>query len=356
MRVLMIAPNDPAGAAINLLKALRKHPAGGNARLVTVTRRYDFRFARDIYVPDVCGRPDCDRAELGPPTRGCIGCPRPAEIGARAFDEIRDLIRAADVIHFHILADDELRIGPLRVGDHVRASAEIVHHHHGHPDFRAHPQRYRTKYAVLGRRSLVSTPDLLRLLPEATWIPNCVPVDEPLYRPFRRHAARREVVLAHSPTRRDLKNTAELVEIVERLRGESLPLALDLLENLRHVTCLERKRRADLVFDHMQGYFGMSSLESLAQGIPTLAGIDTWNAAAIREFFGCSAIPWVVVRDGATLARTLRRLAAHPRERAEIGDQSRNFMKSVWTERRVADALVDFYQARATAAPRLAHG
>lgn len=356
MRVLMIAPNDPAGAAINLLKALRKHPAGADARLVTVTRRYDFRFARDIYVPDVCGRPDCDRAVLGPPTRGCVGCTRPAEIGIHAFDEIRELLRAADVIHFHILADEDLRIGPLRVGDHVRSSAEIVHHHHGHPDFRANPGRYRTKYAVLGRRALVSTPDLLRLLPEATWLPNCVPVDEPLYRPFRTRHAGRAVRLAHSPTRRDLKNTAELLQIVAALRAEGTALELDLLENLRHVACLERKRRADLCFDHMQGYFGMSSLEALAQGVPTLAGIDAWNEAAIREFFGCGTIPWVVVRDAATLTRTLRRLAAHPRERLEIGDQARNFMKTVWTERRVADALVDFYQARATAAPRLAHG
>lgn len=357
-RVLMIAPNDPAGAAINLLKALRHHVEPVRARLVTVTRRYDFRFARDIYVPDVCRVPDCDRAVLGPPTRGCVGCTRPAQIGLDRYDEIRDLIRAADVIHFHILADEELHVGPLRVGDHVRPSTELVHHHHGHPDFRANPAKYRTKYALTGRRTLVSTPDLLHLLPDAVWIPNSVPIDEPLLKPIHGERVFSPVVVSHSPTRRDLKNTDELLAAVARLATRGVPIRVELLENLRHVECLERKRHSDVSFDHLQGYFGMSSLEALAQGITTIAGIDAWNEHAIRDFFGCDSLPWVVVRDVAALEPTLERLATDPAERAERGAASRRFLETVWTERRIAAALVDFYEARAgaTAAPRVAHG
>ncbi|MBK7972653.1 MAG: glycosyltransferase family 1 protein [Deltaproteobacteria bacterium] len=355
-RVLMIAPNDPAGAAINLLKALRRHVEPVRARLVTVTRRYDFRFARDIYVPDLCRVPDCDRAVLGPPTRGCVGCNRPAKVGLEHYDEIRDLIRDADVIHFHILADEELRVGPLRVGDHVRPSTELIHHHHGHPDFRANPGKYRTKYALTGRRTLVSTPDLLHLLPDATWLPNSVPLDEPLYRPLAADREVSPVMVSHSPTRRDLKNTDELLAAAASLRARGVPIRVDLLENLRHVECLDRKRRSDLCFDHLQGYFGMSSLEALAQGVTTIAGVDAWNERAIREFFGCDALPWVVVREPAALEPTLARLATSRAERAARGAASRRFMETVWTERRIAAALLDFYGARATAAPRLAHG
>lgn len=357
-RVLMIAPNDPAGAAINLLKALKRHVEPVRARLVTVTRRYDFRFARDLYVPDLCGEPDCDRAVLGPPTRGCVGCARPAELGHHHYDEIRDLIRGADVIHFHILADEELRVGPIRVGDHVRPSTELVHHHHGHPDFRAHPAKYRAKYALTGRRALVSTPDLLHLLPDATWIPNSVPIDEPLLKPVHHtERSRTPVLVSHSPTRRDLKNTDELLATAARLAARGVPIRVDLLENLRHVECLERKRHSDLCFDHLQGYFGMSSLEALSQGVPTIAGLDDWNQRAIREFFGCERLPWVVAREPADLEPTLARLAADPAECAALGAAARRFMETVWTERRIAAALVDFYEARAcAAAPRVAHG
>ncbi len=355
MRVLMIAPNDPAGAAINLLKALRAH-GGVDARLVTVTRRYDFRFERDIYVPDLCRRPDCDAAVLGPPTRGCVGCPRPAELGAGPYEEIRQLIRDADVVHFHVLANEQLQIGPLLVQDHLRPGTEIVHHHHGHPDFRANPVRYRTRYAVLGRRTLVSTPDLLRLLPEATWIPNCVPTSEPLYRPFEGERDPSRVVLSHSPTVRALKNTHELVTAVERVRATDPRLELELLEGMRHRECLERKRRSDLCFDHMQGYFGMSSLEALSQGVPTIAGLDQWNKSEISDFFGCESVPWLRARHGGELTDLLRRLAADPAQREAIGRNSRAFMENVWTEQRVAQGLIEFYEAGRAVSPRLAHG
>ena len=145
----------------------------------------------------------------------------------------------------------------------------------------------------------MSTPDLLRLLPGARWQPNIVPLNAPLYRPMP--GKRSEPVrVAHSPTRKDLKNTDLFPEVMERLRQENVGIGLELIENTAHLECLRIKRRCHVLFDHLQGYFGVSSLEALSQGLCVVAGLDPWNQRIIGEFTGADELPWVISsREGA---------------------------------------------------------
>jgi hypothetical protein len=118
--------------------------------------------------------------------------------------------------------------------------------------------------------------------------------------------------VAHAPTRKELKNTADLLAVVAELRAAGLDLELELIDDAPHAECLRRKARCHMVFDHMQGYYGMSSLESLAQGVPVVAGLDDWCAGHMREFADCGELPWIVARDRAALAAALARLARDP--------------------------------------------
>jgi hypothetical protein len=58
------------------------------------------------------------------------------------------------------------------------------------------------------------------LLPEARWQPNLVPLDDPLYTP---HTGKEQTpnIICHSPTRRDLKNTAEFIQAVNAVKRGS---------------------------------------------------------------------------------------------------------------------------------------
>lgn len=314
MRILMIAVNDPAGTLGLFRRALAAHTTHA-CRVATLETRYVHAWEKDLHVPD---------------------------LDAAGLDELEGLLRTSDVFHFHMTADENLQLGPFRPADFLAGKA-VAHHHHGHPDFRGNPEKYREKYRRLGRRNLlVSTPDLLRKLPAARWQPNLVMTREPRYTPAQRPAADWEgpLRLAHSPTRRDLKNTDELLGIVQRLDGA---VALDLIDDAPHAECLRRKARAHACFDHMQGYYGMSSLEALSLGLATIAGLDDWCLGHMREFAGTDDLPWLIARTPEELEQTLRDLAQSPQLRRAAGEAGRRFMLERWDEAKVAARLDEFY-------------
>ncbi len=314
MKIVMIAENDPAGVAINFTKAINEHTQH-SCRLITTRTVYNFNFEKDLHIPDL--RDD-------------------------GFELISELLKSADIIHFHILADENIKLGPLCVKDFVKGKA-IVHHHHGHPDFRSSPGKYHSKYKSLGRQKLlVSTPDLLHLLPGAKWQPNLVPVNNPLYMPLK-GKSNGSVRIAHSPTRKDLKNTADLINSVNRSKDSGLPVELELIENTEHKECLRRKRNCHLLFDHLQGYFGVSSLEGLSQGLCVIAGLDEWNQRNIAEFCRCKNLPWVITNREDLIA-TIVELVENRDLRIEKSSKARCFMETCWNEEAVVMQLINFYQ------------
>lgn len=318
MNILMLAVNDPAGTGIGFCRAVNRL-GRHTCRIATLETRYTHSWPKDLHVPDL------DEGGLA---------------------ELERLLKTSDVFHFHMTADENLRFGPFLPAEHLPGKA-IVHHEHGHHDFRGNPDAFREKYRLLGRRNLlVSTPDLKRMMPEACWQPNLVHQDEPGLRP-RERDWRGPLRLAHSPTRKDLKNTDELLAVVGGLRAEGLGLELDLIDNVPHAECLERKGAAHALFDHMQGYYGVSSLEGLSQGLAVIAGLDEWNLAHVADFAGVaqSRLPWVLARDAEDLRFALRGLASDLDRCRRIGEASRRFVEDCWSEAKVAGLLCDFWDA-----------
>ena len=105
MRILMIGINDPAGTAMLFRRALERHTAH-SCRVVTLETRYTHAWDKDLHVPD---------------------------LDAAGLEELEALLRESDVLHFHMTADEHLRLGPFLPADYLAGKA-VVHHHHGHPD------------------------------------------------------------------------------------------------------------------------------------------------------------------------------------------------------------------------------
>jgi hypothetical protein len=319
LKILMIAVNDPAGTGIAFCRAVNRLERDDrhSCRLVTLETRYTHSWGKDLHVPDL------DEAGLA---------------------ELERLLKTSDVLHFHMTADEHLRLGPFLPADFLAGKA-VVHHEHGHHDFRSDPERFRAKYRALGRNNLlVSTPDLLRMMPEARWQPNLVHEQEALFRPAERQWFG-PLNIAHSPTRKDLKNTDDLLAVVDELSRSGLDLRLDLIDNVPNAECLARKQAAHVLFDHMQGYYGVSSLEGLSQGLAVIAGLDAWNRQHVAEFSGTEDLPWVVARNRDELAARLRELAGDLERCREIGAASRRFVEERWSEAKVAGRLADFWDA-----------
>lgn len=307
MNILAIANNDPAGTAINFVNAINRY-TDHIARLVTLEANYG-NFQRDLHIPDL-----------------------------KNFDEVEYLLKRADVFHLHMVIDDETKLGPFRVGDYVKWKI-VVHHHHGEPPFRKSPELFRQKEKSLGRKTIVSTPDLLKLYPDAFWIPNTLPIFDADYLPYRYDSKTDSIVIGHSPTRRELKNTEEFLDAMSQLGLKPL-----VIENVSHKDCLSLKRQCNIFFDHMQGYYGVSSLEALSQGIPTIAGLDEWNTGHIKEFTGAGKLPWVIARNVEELKKVICVLVGDKAYRENSGFYSREFMEKYWTEERIVERLINFYE------------
>ena len=315
MKVLMITENDPAGMGIAFTNAINRY-SEHTCRLITTATRYNFGTQKDLHVPAL------DEEGLG---------------------EISELLKKADILHFHQLADENTELGPVKAKDFITGKA-ILHHHHGHPDFRGHPDKYRKKYRRLKRKALVSTPDLLKLLPEAVWQPNLVPINDPNYRPCSIET-NNKVRVCQAPTRQDLKNTAEFEAIMTSLERKYKNVEGVVIANTRHEECLKIKQSCDIHFDHMQGYYGVSSLESLSQGKPVIAGLDAWNIRCIKEFSGCGDVPWVIARNRDELEDRIEELIGDGGLRNTSGAASRRFMERYWKEQHVLKILMETYES-----------
>jgi hypothetical protein len=317
MNILMFAINDPAGTAIQFCKAINLHTRH-SARLITLETRYTHSWEKDLHVPD---------------------------LGVDGMEEISIIMREADIFHFHMTCDENQRFGPHLPADFIKGKG-IVHHHHGHHDFRSNPQFFQEKYKKLGRENLlVSTPDLMKKLPKAKWQPNLVPINEPLFMPmWGRFDDTCQLKVCHSPTRKDLKNTTEFLAAVKTLNKRKILLNVDMIDDVPNDECLARKRRCHVLFDHMQGYYGVSSLEGLSQGLAVIAGLDDWNQAQVAKFVGTNNLPWVSAFDQASLEAVLRELNNNRAFCQLKGLKGREFIEKYWSDKRVVNHLIEFYE------------
>lgn len=315
MNILMIASNDPAGMAIAFTNGINRYTTH-RSRLITLDRKYSVNFQTDLHVPDL----------------------------NEEYGEIEALLRNADVVHFHNLIDEDWPIGPLVIRNYTKGK-ELIYHEHGHPYFLANAEAMREKSRKSGHRVLVSTPDLLKLWPGSTWLPNIVPINDAAYLP-RPEGSEDDsrVRICQAPTRKWHKNTDDFLSVMDELMKQVPQVERVVIENKSHAECLKIKRTCDIVFDHMLGHFGISSLESLSQGVPVVAGLDAWNIEKILEVTGAPDVPWVIARNRAQLKKALVELVQDAGMRREIGHKSREWMERYWTDQRWVESLVRFYQ------------
>jgi glycosyltransferase involved in cell wall biosynthesis len=316
MNILMITDNDPAGMAIAFANAINRYTQH-TCRLITTAEKYGFEYEKDLHLPDI---EDDD------------------------FGEVEQALKEADILHFHVLRDENSHLGPLVIRDYVRGK-KILHHHHGHPDYILNKESYNEKYRRLKRRVIVSTPDLLKVAENATWIPNLVPLKDVQFLPrYDRDLPPEPIRICQSPTRKYHKHTDEFKRVLAALQkkhGDRLQSVI--IEKLPYFECLSLKRKCHVVFDHMRGWFGIASLESLSQGKPVVAGLDDWNIRCIREFTGEAELPWVVAREEESLLNAMDRLVSDGELRHRIGVESRQFMERSWTEQKVLNLLMGVY-------------
>lgn len=248
---------------------------------------------------------------------------------------VERLYRDADVVHLNNYIYGYLRF------DKGQRKPTLLHHHGS--VFRSEPRRHLSLAKRHNMESAVSTIDLMRPAPDVLhWLPTAYNLDE--LRAIRQRHQRRDdgkVRIAHAPTSRQIKSTDALIAAVETLKGEGLPVELDVIEGMTWAQCLARKAKADIYFDQVKLGYGCNAVEAWGMGMPVVAGADAWTLDRMRSEFG-GELPFVEATEG-TIADVLRLLVQSADLRAEYTACGTDHVERFHAEQPALARLLDVY-------------
>jgi glycosyltransferase involved in cell wall biosynthesis len=183
---------------------------------------------------------------------------------------------------------------------------------------------------------LVSTRDLLALVPDAIWIPQAIDLQRIPFEP-RPLSPGETVRIVHAPTNRAEKGTNYVIRAVESLKQKGLALELILVERTPHDRALEVFRTCHLGIDRLLlGWYGNVSVELMAIGRPVICYI----APKLRTGFPELPLISAGVEDLSDVIVEVVNASAQWTSWAEKG---RAYVEKHHDARKIATQLLDIY-------------
>jgi len=250
-------------------------------------------------------------------------------------DRLAHLLEEADVIHYHNWwREGEFFQRHPWAWSMVRRKPSVIQFHSPRAPW------YEKQLGAPGLLKLVVAQYHVREYPECIPVPNAVPIDDPLHRPLE--IDNEPPVVAYTPPICDGtgwydKGFAETMPVLER--GFRYLLAT----NTPWEQVMGLRQRCDIAIDEVvTGSYHMCSLESLSQGLATVAGLDGCTIDALEAVTGTRAHPWVVAGPE-TLERELRDLVEDADYRWAKRQEARQYMERYWSAGAVAGRFLEIY-------------
>jgi ubiquinone/menaquinone biosynthesis C-methylase UbiE len=325
IKVLHIAITPLAGAPIRIVNALKRHTDVGARLVVLNPGAYNQRTFDDdlVWEADKC--------------------------------QVLDLLREADLVHFHHYF--ELESNPFGVDFRETClRAKFVR------QFHTHPLTIASGDITLARQIVGSfIPQLVigqhheRFYPWARVVPNIVPLDHELYQPVERGGTEPAIFFAPTVdypatsvapvnTRWETKGAAETEALLLHAIKVCGKGRVYVRRNIPHNQCLREKQGSDIAIDEMvTGSFHLSSLEALAQGVPTFAYLDSRSLETLAELTGAHTHPWLNFRLEEA-EQPLIELINDSELRREMGAFARYWMEKYYNDREMVSHYVHAYE------------
>ena len=139
---------------------------------------------------------------------------------------------------------------------------------------------------------------------------------------------------------RNVKGTKEIVEAVNRLKNEGLPVEIIFFNNINNKDLRYYIAQSDIVVDQLRyGWFGAQGREALSMGKPVVASINSpWFYRMASSLDGYD-LP-IVSANVDTIYSSLKELILKPEKRTSIGQKSRQFALK-WLNSKNVAILID---------------
>lgn len=201
---------------------------------------------------------------------------------------------------------------------------------------RADQQRSLDLWRRYADRLLVSTPDLLDLVPEAEIVPQAIDTNY-WHRSVTKAKPDDIVRIVHAPSRRRTKGTEFVERSVEQLREQGYPVELVLIEGKPADEVKSICERCDIGIDQLLlGWHGKVSVELMALELPVVCHIDP------RFRKTADGLP-LVDADPDSLTDVLAGLVRDPDRRRRLGREGREYVARHHDVGRVVDRCLDIY-------------
>lgn len=178
---------------------------------------------------------------------------------------------------------------------------------------RAHLRPYHQRATELAKRHFdcaasmaVEYDHARRIVPTDRFFRIGLPVDTEAI-PFEPSRERGPLLIAHTPTRRGFKGTAQVLDAIQLLRNRRQDFEFVILEGLGHQAYLERVGQVDIVIDQVFSQSaGMNALECISMGKLVLTGATLLGTSYLSPSGPHPAVD--ASPDPAQLARTLEEI------------------------------------------------
>jgi glycosyltransferase involved in cell wall biosynthesis len=150
------------------------------------------------------------------------------------------------------------------------------------------------------------------------------------------------VTVVHSPNHRQYKGTRYLLEAVETLQREGLPVELVLIEKMPNEDAREVYRQSDVIADQfLIGAYALLAIEGMALGKPVLCYLNPRFEPFHPEWADCP----IVNADPDTLLEELRRLVLDSELRAGLGARGPGYVRKYHSLESVGARMDEIYRA-----------
>ena len=184
---------------------------------------------------------------------------------------------------------------------------------------------------------LVSTPNLLTLVPNAKISPQVIDLD--YWQTLASTLSKKDGVIrvVHAPSYRITKGTHLIINAIENVKRKGFPIELVLVENISHDRIREIYEVCDLGIDQLLiGWYGKFSVEVMALGKPVICYINP-------EYSKYTSDLPIVDADKDTLEQVLEDLIRNPELRRELGKKSHEYVSQYHDVEKVVDQLFEIY-------------
>ena len=185
--------------------------------------------------------------------------------------------------------------------------------------------------------------DLMNVLPERAKFRPYTKLQPEQWKPCYSDYSKKETVILHAPTKKNIKGTKYVDEAVQRLKAEGYPIEYLMLQDIPNAEVIEYYKKADLVIDQLLiGWYGGFAVECMALGKPVMCYIRESDMRHIPEDMNRDMAIIRVTKDN--LYEQIKYYLDHKEELGNIARKSRQYVEKWHDPEKIAKDIIEDYK------------